>query len=260
MTQSHTNDTNQIQEPQSTSQVPVNSEDAIRRGEVIADEQIKEQTASSAKSTAEPTIDEEMVDDAPPDEDVDASEEDDESTAPPGASASNDSIATQTSSTPTANANQDEDERNEIESQPYDFDQCTVQIAVQLLPDDGNPNGRMVVVGVRSHLDAPILRFVRLNELGELPPLVHSLLDELKSELPAREQAASAAFEKKKEEKAKRTAELEASRARASQRGKKTAKAISLSTAPTANAAATDNRPRPEVSVPKTTQQQMGLL
>lgn len=259
MTQSNQNVSNQIEEPNTTSQVPVNSEDASHRGEVIADEQIKEQPFSSDESTAAPPTDEEVVDDAP-DEDVDASAEDEESTSPPSASTPNDSIAAQTSSTPTATATQDDDERNEIEKQPYDFDHCTVQIAIQLLPDDGDPNGRRIVVGVRSHQDAPILRVVRLNELGDLPPIVNTLLGELKSELPAREQAARAAVDKKKEEKAKRKAELEASRARVSQRSKKTAKATTLSTAPTSNASATDNRPRPEANVPKTAQQQMGLL
>lgn len=96
----------------------------------------------------------------------------------------------------TDQSEEETDDRSEIEKQPYDFDRCTIQIAIQLLPDDGDANGRMVVVGVRSHLDAPILRLVRWNELGALPPFVTTLLDELKADLPKREQAAREAFEK----------------------------------------------------------------
>lgn len=153
-------------------------------------------------------------------------------------------------------ANADTDERCDIERQPYDFDQCTVQIAIQLLPDDGDTNGRRVVVGVRSHLDVPILRLVRLNEIGPLPPLVATLLDELKAELPTRERAAREAFEKKKEEKAKRKSVVTASK---TSRGKKTK--ATLSTAPASpNASTTDIRPRPEVQATTAPQQQMGLF
>jgi hypothetical protein len=155
-----------------------------------------------------------------------------------------------------ASAKEDVDDRCEIEKQPYDFDRCTVQIAIQLLPDEGNVNGRRVVVGVRSHLDAPILRVVRLNELGALPPVVNELLDALKAELPTREQAAREAFEKKKEEKAIRKATVTASK---TSRGKKS-KATSLSAAPGSDATVPDNRPRPEVKVTTSPQQQMGLF
>jgi len=160
--------------------------------------------------------------------------------------------------TPTAATSEtDKDERSEIERQPYDFDHCTVQIAIQLLPDDGDPNGRPVVVGVRSHLDAPILRLVRWQEIGVLPPLVGELLDAVKGELPAREQSAREAFEKRKAEKANRKAVVAAPKTTA--RGKKSKKAT-LASAPTANATVADNRPRPEVQVSVAPQKQMGLF
>ncbi len=260
MTPNTLTDTKPTEESETYSQILENPEQPIDTTEGNSEELIEKQSESSEDSAAELAI----ADDVEADErgeELDPGENNDEHTATSEtASAQNHSIVPQSSSTSAVKNEADEDERSAIEKQPYDFDHSTVQIAIQLLPEDGDPKGRMIVVGVRSHLDAPILQVVRLNELGTLPPLVKALLDELKSELPAREQAASAAFEKKKEEKAKRTAELEASRARASQRGKKTAKAISLATAPTANAAATENRPRPEVNVPKTSQQQMGLL
>ena len=195
-----------------------------------------------------------LVDEAESDEE-DSTDETDASTT---ASTLADMLTTQSSPAPTANTEDTQaDDRCEIEKQPYDFDHCTVQIAIQLLPDDGDPNGRMVVLGARSHLDSPILRFIHLNELGTLPPVINTLLDQLKSELPSREQSALAAFEKKKQEKAKRKSLATAPKTSA--RGKKT-KATTVSTAPTSNANVTDNRPRPEVRATTTPQQQMGLL
>lgn len=147
------------------------------------------------------------------------------------------------------------DERSELAKQPYDFDHCTVQIAIQLLPDDGDASGRQVVVGVRSHLDTPILRFLRMNELGVMPPIVATLLEELKTQLPAREQVARAAYEKKQAEKAKRQSNTAASKTPT--RGKKN-KPACLGASPTATVP--DNRPRPEVKVSTAAQQQMGFF
>jgi hypothetical protein len=98
---------------------------------------------------------------------------------------------------------------------------------------------------------------VRLHEIGALPPLVIELLDALKAELPAREQAAREAFEKRKAEKAQRKAVVTASKT--ATRGKKN-KTPTQATSPTANVTANDNRPRPEVQVPVTPQQQMGFF
>jgi len=183
------------------------------------------------------------------------SEEDDEKSEDDAVSQSDVAPLSATATQP-AQPNAETDERSDLEKQPYDFDHCTVQIAIQLLPDDGDPNGRKAVVGVRSHLDVPILRLVRLNEIGALPPLVATLLDELKAELPAREQAAREAFEKKKEEKAKRKSAVTASK---TSRGKKTK--ATLSTAPaSSNATTPDPRPRPEVQATTASQQQMGLF
>ncbi len=149
------------------------------------------------------------------------------------------------------------DDRSVLEKQPYDFDQCTIQIAIQLLASDGDPNGRMVVVGVRSHLDTPILRIMRFNEVGPLPPIINTLLDELKSELPSRAQAAVLRFEQKQAERAKRTTSVTATKT--ASRGKKN-KVTTLATSPTASATVIDNRPRPEVQVTTSPQQQMGLF
>ncbi len=102
------------------------------------------------------------------------------------------------------NPSQDEDPRSDFEKQPYEFDRCTVQIAIQLLPNDGDANGRPVLIGVRTHLDAPIVRMMRASELRELPPAITALLEQLKGELPAREQDARERWEKEKEAQARR--------------------------------------------------------
>lgn len=114
---------------------------------------------------------------------------------------------------------QEEDRRAAVEKQPYDYDKCTVQIAIQLLPgDQGSPSapaaeqgsgdasgkGRRAIIGVRTHMDAPIVRMLRAEELGELPPVIMALLEQLKSELPAREQAAQERLEKDKEARARK--------------------------------------------------------
>ncbi len=220
MTPKTLNDTMQTLESDTSFPTPASSAQALATTGDITEERVVEQPNPSDVSAAEQT--EDGVEDDAPEAEADSSEVTEKEPTSESASNANALAAAQTSSTSAAKNEEDEDERSEIERQPYDFEQCTVQIAIQLLPDDGNPQGRMIVVGVRSHLDAPILRVVRLNELGGLPPIVNTLLDELISELPAREQAARAAFEKKREEKAKYKAELEASRARASQRSKRT--------------------------------------
>ena len=149
--------------------------------------------------------------------------------------------------------------RYEPEKQPYDFDHCTIQIVMQLLPDDGDPNGRRVVVGVRSHLDAPILRLVRLDELGAFSPFISTLLDELKHELPRREEAARAAIERAKAEKAKRQAGM-ASKSITAPRGKM-ASVTTRVALPAANPTdrVVDTRPS-QVAVPTHPQRQLGLF
>ena len=92
------------------------------------------------------------------------------------------------------------DPRPVLEKQPYEFEQCTIQMAIQLLPHDGDAQGRQVLVGVRSHMDAPIIQILRSEELGALPPSLTALIEQLKSELPAREQAAKERAAKAQEE------------------------------------------------------------
>ena len=262
MAQDNPSDTVQVEEPQAAAQVPDGVTPTALSVEPSANalgaEPITEVTLVIDDGTA--NTDAPGMDDAEDEiPDVESEENEDvggTASAPESASDANGTATSPQANAPSEKSEEDADDRSEIEKQPYDFEHCTVQIAIQLLPDDGDANGRMVVVGVRSHLDAPILRLVRLNELGALPTPITALLDERKAELPKREQAAREAFEKKKEERAKRKSVVTASR---TSRGKKAK--TTLSAAPAASTApTTDNRPRPEVQGTTAPQQQMGLF
>ena len=122
---------------------------------------------------------------------------------------------------PTANA----DVRSALEKQPYEFAQCTIQIAIQLLPHAGDAGDRPVIVGVRSHLDAPILQMMRLDDLSLLPPALITLLEQLKGELPAREQVAKNRMAKAQEETQRRAHTVKASGKRGKTASPKTEKA-----------------------------------
>jgi hypothetical protein len=98
--------------------------------------------------------------------------------------------------------------------EPYDFDRCTIQIGLQLLPDDGDPAGRAVVIGVRNHADAPIVALTHLATLGPLPQIVTDLLDRLRADLPVRQRASEQAAARKKAEEEASRARREAARSR----------------------------------------------
>ena len=82
------------------------------------------------------------------------------------------------------------------------------------MPDDGDPAGRPVVVGVRNHADAPIVALTRLSTLGPLPQLVTELLDRLRAELPERKIAKEEAVARKKAEEETTKARREAAKAK----------------------------------------------
>lgn len=81
---------------------------------------------------------------------------------------------------------------NVVEEDPYEFDKCLISIGIGLMPDDGNPEGRPVMLGVRNHQDAPIVRMCRLLDLSPLPDPIQQLLDQLKEDLPVRSEKAAA--------------------------------------------------------------------
>ncbi len=101
---------------------------------------------------------------------------------------------------------------------PYSWENCVVSALLVFQPADGDPGGREVNVAVRTHLDAPIIRTFRLDELrGHVEDTVWQLLDQLQHELPQR---AVAAAQRKQAQPAKpaatgRTARNQVARGRA---------------------------------------------
>ena len=93
---------------------------------------------------------------------------------------------------------------NVVEEDVYEFDKCLITVAMGLLPDDGDPNGRLVMLGVRNHQDEPILSTCRLNDLMPLPDPIQQLIEQLKEQLPARSEKATAKKAKAKQDEEKR--------------------------------------------------------
>ena len=112
-------------------------------------------------------------------------------------------------------------EKAEPAEEPYEYDRCTIQIGIQLLPDDSDPAGRPVIVGVRDHANAPILKLMRRKDLGVLPSVITDLLIELQEQLPARQKAHEEAEAKRKADEEAAQAKREAAAAAAKARAKK---------------------------------------
>ncbi|MBD2168399.1 hypothetical protein H6G04_28850 [Calothrix membranacea FACHB-236] len=73
---------------------------------------------------------------------------------------------------------------NQLE--PFIFEQCKVQIVITLLPTQ--PTGdRPVMIAASSHGDFPVVTLLNQEELGDLPPAIVQLLDELKADFPNRQ-------------------------------------------------------------------------
>lgn len=95
---------------------------------------------------------------------------------------------------------------NVVEEDVYEFDKCLITVAMGLMPDDGDPNGRLVMLGVRNHQDEPILSTCQLNDLLPLPDPIQQLLEQLKEQLPARSEKAAGKKAKAKQDEKKRKA------------------------------------------------------
>ena len=102
------------------------------------------------------------------------------------------------------------------EDEPYVAGHCTVTIALTLQPDDSHRDGRQVLIGVRSHDEAPLIGIARLNEL-QLPGEIVTLLEKYELELPARGQALA---EKLAQEEARRQADEAKRKARTTPKSK----------------------------------------
>ena len=155
------------------------------------------QVTANANQVARPVVEEEQTDTEPGD-----------NASPVGAEPGEDEAGDRTPSVPAPAA------REAAVEDPYDFDRCTIQIGLQLLPDDGDPAGRAVVIGVRNHVDAPIVTLTRLATLGPLPQVVTELLDRLRADLPERKTAREQTAARKKAQEESARARREAAAAK----------------------------------------------
>lgn len=98
----------------------------------------------------------------------------------------------------TMNKNKQEEEKlYPVVDDPYDFEKCQITICIALLPSDGDPRGRDVIVAAYNHDDEPLIQNCREADLGPFPKIITDMLDELKKMLP--ERAAAYVEEKRKE-------------------------------------------------------------
>ena len=93
-----------------------------------------------------------------------------------------------------------------IEYDPYDFDKCVISVQLVYLPREEGKE-RQVMVGVRSHLDAPLIEVYNEPDLVNLNEIIRRLLERIKNEIPRRglvKKEAEAARKKQDEDAAKR--------------------------------------------------------
>lgn len=91
--------------------------------------------------------------------------------------------------------------QSEHQEEPYILEKCTVEVHLTFKPDDGHPDGRIVIISASSHRDFPVSEKIRESSLGELPLPLKELLKELVADFPncqVRRQIANARNQKKR--------------------------------------------------------------
>ncbi|MGA9380702.1 MAG: hypothetical protein WBV73_18210, partial [Phormidium sp.] len=78
-------------------------------------------------------------------------------------------------------------QQSEQPEEPYIFEECTVELHLTFKPDDGHPDGRIVIISASSHGDFPVSEKIRESFLGELPSPLKELLEELVADFPNRQ-------------------------------------------------------------------------
>ena len=71
----------------------------------------------------------------------------------------------------------------------YEIHRCKVSFSITMLEDDGNPEGRSVLIGVRNDEDVPLTELVRASDLPALLPALIALQARLENDLPQRQEA-----------------------------------------------------------------------
>ena len=127
---------------------------------------------------------------------------------------------------------QDEEEDGNLESRitmslehdSLTYEQATISVHLQLLPEDNHPEGRPIIIGVRSHNLPPLMQTYRAGALMPLPNALEQLLAKWKEHYPtalgARDRSreeerrqAQAKVEKRKTEAERRKTELKSQQA-----------------------------------------------
>ena len=91
--------------------------------------------------------------------------------------------------------------QSEHQEEPHILEKCTDEVHLTFKPDDGHPDGRIVIISASSHRDFPVSEKIRESSLGELPPPLKELLKELVADFPncqVRRQIANARNQKKR--------------------------------------------------------------
>lgn len=98
------------------------------------------------------------------------------------------------------------------------FEKATISLIIQLLPQDEHPDGRVVLLAVKSHNLTPKATTVRLNAITPLPAPLLRLLEQWKESLPnallARSTQRAQAKAKAEQEERDRKAKAEAAKQR----------------------------------------------
>ncbi|HJT20082.1 MAG TPA: hypothetical protein VJ746_06405 [Nitrospira sp.] len=125
--------------------------------------------------------------------------------------------APEPSSTASASTDDDDDDDDDpilsLERDANDFEKATITMVLTLLPQDGHADGRLVLLGVKSHNLPPLTVTRRFAQLTPLPKDLEQLLMQwqhhYQEALAARmnKRAADKAKEKAKEEERKRNQE-----------------------------------------------------
>lgn len=68
----------------------------------------------------------------------------------------------------------------------YGWDETPIRLEISWLPIEPNRAERLILISATSHDDFPVSDLIHESELGELPPVLAQLLEELKIELPIR--------------------------------------------------------------------------
>jgi hypothetical protein len=68
----------------------------------------------------------------------------------------------------------------------YGWNETPIRLEIFWLPIEPNRAERLILISATSHDDFPVSNLIYESELGELPPVLTQLLEELKIELPIR--------------------------------------------------------------------------